>query len=141
MLAIKLRRDKISRKNAETRKRCDTCEVVEKERNTLKQDLKGKSFQLYLPAVHFVATFPTLLASCSFCGLLNSQGFLGNRGVRPFISGTREQKSKQGTGEQRQFLRTGNIENQDFYIGEQGKMLTSRKHTYILLTPSYPTFI
>ena len=40
--------------------------------------------------------------------------------MTPFISG--ELKSRiEGTGEQRQFWGTGNIENQDFDLGEQGK--------------------
>ena len=45
-------------------------------------------------------------------------GVLGNRGIRPFISG----EQLKGMGEQRQFWGTGNIENQDFDFGEQGKM-------------------
>ena len=51
-------------------------------------------------------------------------GVLGNRGIRPFISGEQGNKSKQlnGAGEQRQFSGTRNIENQDFDSGEQGKM-------------------
>ena len=48
---------------------------------------------------------------------------LGNRGIRPFISGEQRNKSLKlkGTGEQRQFWGTENIENQDFDFGEQGK--------------------
>ena len=48
---------------------------------------------------------------------------LGSRGM-PFISGKQGNKSLKlkGTGEQRQFWGTGNIENQDFDFGEQGKM-------------------
>ena len=48
---------------------------------------------------------------------------LGNRGTRAIFS--REQGNKglkiRGTGEHRQFGGTGNIENQDFVLGEQGK--------------------
>ena len=53
-----------------------------------------------------------------------SLGFWGNRGIRPFISGEHGNKSLKlkGTGEQRQFGGTGNIEHQDFDSGEQGKM-------------------
>ena len=58
----------------------------------------------------------------TFTRLLISEalpGVWGNRGMTPFISG--ELKSRtEGTGEQRQFLGTGNIENQDFDFGEQG---------------------
>ena len=51
------------------------------------------------------------------------QGVLGNRGIRPFISGEQRNKSLKlkGTGEtpeERQFWGTGNIENQDFDFGE-----------------------
>ena len=51
-------------------------------------------------------------------------GVLGNRGIRPFISGEQGNKGLKlkGTGEQRQFWGIGNIENQDFDFGEQGKM-------------------
>ena len=51
-------------------------------------------------------------------------GFLGNWGIRPFISGKQGNKSLKvkGTGEQKQFWGTGNIENQDFDFWEQGKM-------------------
>ena len=43
-------------------------------------------------------------------------------GIRPFMSGEQGNKSLElkGTGEQRQFRGTGNIENQDFGFGEQG---------------------
>ena len=42
--------------------------------------------------------------------------------MRPFISRELGYKSlkQKGTGEQRQFWGTGNIENQDFDFGEQG---------------------
>ena len=42
----------------------------------------------------------------------------------PRVSGEQGNKSKKlkGTGDQRQFWGTGNIENQDFDFGEQGKM-------------------
>ena len=52
---------------------------------------------------------------------------MGHRGRRPFISGEEGNKSLKlkGTGEQRQFRGTRNIENQDFDFGEQGKMLIS----------------
>ena len=52
-------------------------------------------------------------------------GVLGNREIRPLVSGEQGNKSLKlkGTGEQRQFWGTGNIENQDFDFGEQGKML------------------
>ena len=48
---------------------------------------------------------------------------LGNRGIRPFISWEQGNKSLKlkGTGEQRQFWGTGNVENQDFDFGKQGK--------------------
>ena len=48
---------------------------------------------------------------------------MGNKGKRIFISrelGNKSLKLK-GTGEQRQLWGTGNIENQDFDFGEQGK--------------------
>ena len=50
-------------------------------------------------------------------------GVLGNRGIRPFISGEQGNKSLKlkGTGEQRQFWGTGNIENQDLILGNKGK--------------------
>ena len=48
-------------------------------------------------------------------------GFWGNRGIRQFFQGNKSLKLK-GTGERRQFWGTGNIENQDFDFGEQGKM-------------------
>ena len=53
---------------------------------------------------------------------------LGNRGIRPFISGEQGNKSLKlkGTGEQRQFLGTRNIDNRDFDLGEQGKMPISQ---------------
>ena len=49
---------------------------------------------------------------------------LWGMGIRPYISGEQGNKSLKwkGTGEQRQFLGTGNIENQDFDFGEQAKM-------------------
>ena len=49
---------------------------------------------------------------------------MGNRGIRPFISGEQGNKSLKlkGTKEQRQFWGTGNRENQDFDFWEQGKM-------------------
>ena len=52
-----------------------------------------------------------------------SQGFWGT-GVRPFISWEQGNKSLKlkGTGDQRPFGGTWNIENQDFDFGEQGKM-------------------
>ena len=45
-------------------------------------------------------------------------------GIRSFISGEKRNKSLKlkGTGEQRQFWGTGNIENQDFDFWEEGKM-------------------
>ena len=51
-------------------------------------------------------------------------GVLGNREIRPFISGEQGNKSLKlkATGEQMQFWGTGNIENQDFDLAEQGKM-------------------
>ena len=53
------------------------------------------------------------------------QGVLGNRGIRPLISGEQGNKHHKlkGTGDQRQFRGTENIENQDFDLREQGKML------------------
>ena len=44
--------------------------------------------------------------------------------MRPFISGEQGNTSLKlkGTGEERQFWGTRNIENQDFDFGEQGKM-------------------
>ena len=53
-------------------------------------------------------------------------GVLGNRGIRPFISGEQGNKrlKLKGTGEQGQFWGTRNLENQDkmpiFFSGEQG---------------------
>ena len=49
---------------------------------------------------------------------------LGNRGIRPFISWEQGNKSLKlkGTGEQRQFWGTGNVENQDFDFGKQGNV-------------------
>ena len=51
-------------------------------------------------------------------------GVLGNRGIMPLISGEQWNKNLKltGTGEQRQLGGTGNIENQNFDFGEQGKM-------------------
>ena len=51
-------------------------------------------------------------------------GVWRNREIRLFISGEQGNKGlkPKGTGEQRQFWGTGNIVNQDFYFGEQGKM-------------------
>ena len=47
---------------------------------------------------------------------------LGNRGTRPFISGEQGNKGQflRGTGEQRQYWGTGNIENKFSIFGEQG---------------------
>ena len=44
---------------------------------------------------------------------------MGNRGIRPFISGEQGNQSLKlkGTGEQRQFWGTGNIENQVWFWG------------------------
>ena len=49
---------------------------------------------------------------------------LGNRGIRPLISGEQGHKSLKlnGTGKQKQFLGRGNIKHQDFDFGEQEKM-------------------
>ena len=49
-------------------------------------------------------------------------GVLGNRGITPFNSGEHGNKRLKASGEQRQFWGTGNMENQDFDFGEQGKM-------------------
>ena len=56
-------------------------------------------------------------------------GVLGNRGTRAFFS--KEQGNKglkiRGSGEQRQFGGTGNIENQDFVLGKhRNKAIFSR---------------
>ena len=55
-------------------------------------------------------------------------GVLGYMGIRPFISGEQGNKSLKlkGTGEQRQFLGTRNIDNRDFDLGEQEKMPISQ---------------
>ena len=57
-----------------------------------------------------------------------SQAFWGTGAKAIYFKfrGTREQKSKTegNLGEQKQFGRTGNIENQDFDFGKQGKMPT-----------------
>ena len=71
-------------------------------------------------------------------------GILGNRGIRSFISGEQGNKSLKlkGTGEQRQFGGTGNIENQDFDLGEQGKMLIfsgEQGNRYPPPSPPHPT--
>ena len=52
------------------------------------------------------------------------QGGFGEQGNKAiYFRGTRNKSLKlKGTGEQRQFWGTGNIENQDFDFGEQGKM-------------------
>ena len=65
--------------------------------------------------------------------ILTLPGVLGNKGIRPFISGEQGNKSPKlkGTGEQRQVWGTGNIENQDFDFREQGKMLIFFKGTGI----------
>ena len=49
-------------------------------------------------------------------------GVLGNRGTKAFILGEQEDKGQilRGTGEQRQYWRTGNIENKVSMLGEQG---------------------
>ena len=49
-------------------------------------------------------------------------GVLGNRGTRAFISGEHGNKGQflRGTGEQRQYWGTGNIENKFSIFGEQG---------------------
>ena len=70
-------------------------------------------------------------------------GVLGNRGIRPFISGEQGNKSikLKGTGEQRQFWGTGTIENQDFDFGEQGKMpifFQGNKGTNTPASPAHP---
>ena len=51
-------------------------------------------------------------------------GVLKNMGIRPFTSGEQGNKSLKvkETGEHRQFWGTGNIKNQDFDFGKQGKM-------------------
>ena len=48
---------------------------------------------------------------------------LGNRGTRAIFSGELGNKGLKvsGTGEHRQFMGTGNIENQHFVFGEQGR--------------------
>ena len=61
-------------------------------------------------------------------------GFLGNRGTRAFISGEQGNKGQilRGTGEQRQYWGTGNIENQIFDIwgtGEQANLFQGNKGT------------
>ena len=49
-------------------------------------------------------------------------GVLGNRGTMAFISGEQGNRCQilRGTGEQRQFWGTGNIENKFSIFGEQG---------------------
>ena len=86
----------------------------------------------YLCSFHLVADQVTFLIpsfrircqrrSCVIKEALS--GGLGNRGIRPHISGEQGNKSLKlkGTGKQRQFWETGNIESQDFDFGEQGKM-------------------
>ena len=51
-----------------------------------------------------------------------------NRGIKPFISGEQGNNflKLKGTGEQRQFLGTRNIDNRDFDFGEQGKIPISQ---------------
>ena len=52
-----------------------------------------------------------------------SRGLSEQRNKAIYFKGTREQSlNLKGTGEQRQILGTGNIENQDFDFGKQGKM-------------------
>ena len=46
-------------------------------------------------------------------------GVLGNRGTRAIFPGEQRPKNK-GKGKHRQFWGTGNRENQDFVLGEQG---------------------
>ena len=56
-----------------------------------------------------------------FRGPPRAFGEQGNKTI--YFRRTREQKSKtEGNMEQMQFWGTGNIENQDFDFGEQGKM-------------------
>ena len=50
-------------------------------------------------------------------------GVLENRRIKPFISGEEGNIKLKGTGEQRQFWGTGNIENKYFDLGNKGKML------------------
>ena len=48
---------------------------------------------------------------------------MGNRGISHLFQGNKGTSLKlKGTGEQRLFWGTGNIENEDFDFGEQGKM-------------------
>ena len=65
---------------------------------------------------------------------------LGNRGIRPFISGKQGNKSlkRKATGEQRQYWGTGNIENQDFDFGERGKMPIFFRRTREQMRPLPP---
>ena len=58
-------------------------------------------------------------------------GVLGNRGIRPFISGEQGNKSLKlkGTGEPQQFWGTGNTENQVLILGNKGKMLIAARGT------------
>ena len=65
-------------------------------------------------------------------------GVLGYRVIRPFILGEQGNKSLKlkGTGEQRQFWETGNIENQDF--GKQGKLPIFFRGTREQILPSPP---
>ena len=67
-------------------------------------------------------------------------GVLANMGIRPFISGEQGNNSLKlkGTGEQRQFWGTGNIENQDFDFGEQGKTLIFFRGTREQIPPHPP---
>ena len=65
-------------------------------------------------------------------------GVFGNMGIRPFISGEQGNKSLKlkGTGGGKQFWGTGNVENQDFDFGEQGKMSIYFRGTREQVTPS-----
>ena len=65
-------------------------------------------------------------------------GVLGNRGMGAYFSGEQGNKDPKmrGTGEQRQFWGTGNIENQDFVFGEQGKKAIYFRGTRELVPPT-----
>ena len=69
-----------------------------------------------------------------YLSMRRSHGVLGNRGTRSFISGSGELGNKgikmRGTGEQRQFWGTRNIENQDFDFREQSDLFQGNKGTY-----------
>ena len=65
---------------------------------------------------------------------------LGNRGTRVYFSGEQGNKGPKmrGTGEQRQFWGTGNIENQDFVFFGTGEKAIYFRGTKELVPTSHP---